>query len=343
MTGVDSLNPFWKDEVLVSLRWEHYPLIEQQHYGRAWMIIQNHLGLAENTLDAYGRALQDYFVFCQQHEIDSSTARRDHIALYVHDLRLRPNHGAGGLSNATIQQRITVLRLFYNYLCEEGLRHDHPVSHKGIRGLVPRQYSLPWIPSDEQWLHLLDVVRLESLRNRTMFALAYDAALRREELCALETGDIDPSRRLLYIRAETTKNRLARVVPYSAATSNLYSNYLDYRRQMSRARGGLFLSESERNFAHPITIWTWSKVVRDIAQVAGLEQFTTHTLRHLCLTDLARANWDIHDIATFAGHRSLQSTLHYIHLSGHDLAAKLEQSMSSIHAWRTTTLTEVLL
>jgi len=59
-----------------------------------------------------------------------------------------------------------------------------------------------------------------------------------------------------------------------------------------------------------------------------------HTPRHLCLTDLARANWDIHEIAKFAGHRSIQSTLLYVHLSGRDLAEKLERGMASIHQWR---------
>jgi integrase/recombinase XerD len=62
-----------------------------------------------------------------------------------------------------------------------------------------------------------------------------------------------------------------------------------------------------------------------VATRAGLPQFTPHTLRHLGLTDLARAGWDIHDIARFAGHRSTQTTLLYIHLSGPELAAKLTE------------------
>ena len=40
-----------------------------------------------------------------------------------------------------------------------------------------------------------------------MLALAYDAGLRRGELCALQIGDIDPSSQLLKLRAETTKNQ----------------------------------------------------------------------------------------------------------------------------------------
>jgi integrase len=61
------------------------------------------------------------------------------------------------------------------------------------------------------------------------------------------------------------------------------------------------------------------------------------------LTDLARADWDIHEIAKFAGHRSIETTLLYIHLSGRDLAAKLANGMSQIHDWRIGTLKEALL
>jgi integrase len=91
----------------------------------------------------------------------------------------------------------------------------------------------------------------------------------------------------------------------------------------------------------PITIWTWSKVVEGISVRAGVPEFTTHTSRHLCLTDLARASWDIHEIAIFAGHPSIESTLLYIHLSGRDLAAKLARGMATIHDWRTRTIAEV--
>src|SRR5207249_5510619 len=101
-------------------------------------------------------------------------------------------------------------------------------------------YELPWIPSDEEWRQILEAARQESLRNRFMLALAYDAALRREELCLLRTDDLDPAFRSLRVRAETTKNRRERVIPYSAATGELLRSYLEERRVISRARGPLF-------------------------------------------------------------------------------------------------------
>ncbi|WP_349345468.1 site-specific integrase [Streptomyces rapamycinicus] len=128
-------------------------------------------------------------------------------------------------------------------------------------------------------------------------------------MCSLRTDDVDPAHRTLRIRAETTKNRLERVVPYSASTGVLLSGYLAHRATVSRARGSLFLSESRRNHAQPLSLWTWSKVVRRIALTSGVERFSTHTTRHLSLTDLARMGWEVHAIASFAGHRHTDSTL----------------------------------
>jgi integrase/recombinase XerD len=176
--------------------------------------------------------------------------------------------------------------------------------------------------------------RREPIRNRVMFGLAYDAGLRREELCLLRTDDLDPAHRTLRIRAETTKNRLQRIVPYSATTGALLHAYLAHRRHINANRGPLFLSESSRNRGEPLTLWTWSKVIGAVARRANLPRFSTHTLRHLCLTDLARSGWELHTIARFAGHRSTATTLQYIHLSGRDLAAKLTATMASVHASR---------
>jgi integrase len=86
-------------------------------------------------------------------------------------------------------------------------------------------------------------------------------------------------------------------------------------------------------------MWTWSKVVRALALRADVPRFSTHSPRHLCLTDLARAGWELHPIAVFAGHRHPATTLQYIHLSGRDLADKLGRGLAQLHAWRLAMLT----
>jgi len=347
---------------MADVRWEHYPHVAASEKARAWLVLESNLGLAAHTLDAYGRALEEYISFSAEKETEVINAGRDHIAAYVRYLTSRPSRrgpkvvaidSGAGLANATLQQRITAVRLFYDYVMEEGLRSNNPVGRgrytpgKGFagcrdRGLIPRFTKLPWIPNDHQWQAVLEVARNERIRNRMMLALSYDAALRREELCRLDTGDVDPAHRTIRIRAENTKTRRERVVPYSPPTADLLTAYLRRRREISHDRGRLFISESRRNRGKPISIWAWSKVVERISERCGVLEFTTHTSRHLCLTDLARANWDVHEIAAFAGHRSIQTTLLYIHLSGRELASKLAKGMAEIHAWRTRVLKEVL-
>src|SRR6266702_4256095 len=74
-----------------------------------------------------------------------------------------------------------------------------------------------------------------------------------------------------------------------------------------------FCGESTLSSLLPPLLWVkttlvmWSKVVESIADRAGVPRFTTHTPRHLRLTHLARAHLDLHQIATYAGHKSLQT------------------------------------
>jgi integrase/recombinase XerD len=349
------------DEQWPTLAARRWPMLARCPEALEWLRVQADLGLAARSLEAYARGLADYLTVCVQEGIDPVTANRVEIARYVRDLARRPNpRGATivaiesgvGLANATLQQRLVVVRLFYDHLIEEGRRDTNPVGRgrytpgRGFgghrdRGLIPRFTKLPWIPTDAQWQQILTVARGESLRTRLMLALAYDAGLRREELCSLRTDDLDPAYRTLRVRAETTKNRRARIVPYSAATATLLQAYLAHRSGLSSARGRLFLSESRRNRTQPITLWTWSKVIRALAVRAEVPRFSTHTPRHLCLTDLARSGWELHAIAGFAGHRNPATTLQYIHLSGRDLAAKLGHSMEHVHAWRRAALAEL--
>jgi site-specific recombinase XerD len=323
------------DFVVHPIRWERCPRVSADVHASAWLTLQSRRGLAPNTLDAYSRALERYVGFLESRGITSSAVTRGEVGLYLASFQT-------ALSNATVQQLLTVVRLFHAFLMEDGVRLNNPVTQTaGGRGMVARHHKLPWIPNEEDWLAILDVARVESIRNRTMLAFAYDAGLRREELCHLQSSDLDPSRRMLRVRAETSKGRRERVLPYSISSSELLRQYLEHRRTLGRRRGPLFLSESRRNYGEPISIWSWSKIILHLAKKAGVERFSTHTLRHLCLTDLARAGWDIHEIATFAGHRSIQTTLLYIHLSSRDLSLKLAAGMAQIHGRRTQMLAEV--
>ncbi|MFJ8600346.1 hypothetical protein ACIREM_16805 [Streptomyces shenzhenensis] len=76
-------------------------------------------------------------------------------------------------------------------------------------------------------------------------------------MCSLRTDDLDPGRRLVQVRAEATKSRRERVVPYSATTGVLLSQYLVHRAMVSRSHGGLFpvgIAAQLRPAAEPVDV-----------------------------------------------------------------------------------------
>ena len=154
-----------------------------------WLQIQINLGRSPNTVAAYKRGLADFLAFGETIKLDIHNATREHISLYVRSLLSRPvqRFAAGTvpalLANATVQQRITIVRLYFDYLVEEGMRKTNPVGRGGRlsdrtghskRGLVARHRKLPWIPTDIEWSALVTAASEVSLRNRLMFAFAYE-------------------------------------------------------------------------------------------------------------------------------------------------------------------------
>ncbi len=142
-------------------RWR-LPLGRQRHM-LTWLQIQADLGLAPRTIDAYALALVDYLSVCDRDGVEPLTAKRANVASYVRDLTSRPSRrgvnvvaldSGVGLANATLQQRLVAVRLFYDHLIDEGIRETNPVGRgrytagKGFggqpeRGLIPRFTSLP--------------------------------------------------------------------------------------------------------------------------------------------------------------------------------------------------------
>src|SRR5258707_9219031 len=302
--------------ILETIRWEFYPLVTEEPHARAWLEIQAMLGLAKNTIHAYGRGANDYLAFCQRTARPFLEAKKADIIAYIDDMTHRSNpkgenirylHSGVGLANSTMQQRLTVVRLLYDYLIDERIRLDqrNPVGKgkftpgrafagKRERGILRHYEQLPWLPGDDEWDRLLDAAKPESLRNRLMLLFAYDGALRRSELVALQVRDLSFPHQQITIRPEIAKNGRGRVVMYGDVARDLLQSYLEERADEDISGGLLFRSQSDRNRTQGMTADTWDKVVARIARHAELHhRFTTHTLPHLRLPDLARAGMEL--------------------------------------------------
>jgi hypothetical protein len=154
--------------VVHPIRWNLAPIASENHWARNWLSFQSNRGLAPNTLEAYVRGIEIYFAFLAKQGITIENATRIEIGAYINSLL---SHRPQGLSNATVQQRITVVRLFYAYLVEEGVCRRNPaLSHApGVRSLIPKQLEV----SNPLLADVLSII----FGQRAVF-IVYDAAKR---------------------------------------------------------------------------------------------------------------------------------------------------------------------
>src|SRR6266487_2823439 len=340
------------------IQWQYSPHVAENPITRAFIESQAKRQKRPKTVDAYARNLEDLMRAFTEESLDLVEAGPDHLEMYIDDLYhripARPRNKVTSqpdekLSPNTIQQRIVTARLFYDFCIYRGYRRDktNPLPRGSARygeappkrGVVSRKQRQPWIPSDQEWERLMKhLVLHDSTRNQLMVLLAYDGALRREELVSLRVDDFDWSARFVTIRPETSKSGYQRTVTYSQVTAEVLKRYMWNERANilaafgSEKNGPLFLSESNRNAGCPITLGTFNDVIEHLRAVVGLPYLTTHTFRHLRCTVLKRCGIDLQDIALYAGHQSIATTQLYIHLAPSELNKRIREAAAPFDA-----------
>jgi site-specific recombinase XerD len=349
------------------IRWDLYPRVCGVPAARAFVIRLCRLSRRPKTVDAYARDLDRFLArFADAPAERWLEADEGDLLAYLDDLRNGRVPGTGAeskralpqnvvllsgmrIAEATIAQHVVALRQFYEYLIRARLRSDpiNPVVRGGARqtgdtaqrGFVQRRGRLPWVAPAEVWERIvLYVVTHETSRNRAMILVAYDGALRREELVSLRLGDYDRHRALLKVRAETSKSGRDRWVPLSPIGQRVLDYYLDHERRalvdafVLDESGPLFISESTRNPGRALMPGAFNDVVQALRTTLKLPQLHPHTFRHQRLTALKAAGVPLEDIALFAGHVSTETTRLYLHLAPVELGAKIRTATADLDA-----------
>ncbi len=348
------------------VRWDLYSHIAAYPQAKAfihWLVLHQR---RPKTIDAYARSLDDFLrTFPEPGRLIE--ANEADLMSYLTSLKQRAprrrkyafsphaNDDAAALvhsklSDATIAQRVVALRLFYDFLIQRQFRSDqiNPLPRGSLgeygtppkRGLVSLLHYVPWTPSENEWKRfVLHVVAHANARNRALLILTYDTALRREEVMSLREDDIDWSRALVHVRAETSKSGRSRSVPFSGFTERVLKQYIATDRYLlvttyhAEEHGPLFLSESTQNPGKPLALGALNDIIEELRVCLHLPQLTPHTLRHHRLTTLKRAGVALDDIALFAGHKDLETTRLYLHIAPVELAREVRERTKSFDAF----------
>ena len=174
--------------------------------------------------------------------------------------------------------------------------------------LIPygkRPRTLPAVLAAEEVLRLLAAA--DSPRDRVFLAVAYGCGLRLSELTHLRLGDSDSGRMVIHVRhGKGAKDRL---VPLSRRLLEELRGYW----RLCRPRTWLFPGQRPDQ---PISGGNQQRRFARLVALVGLsKRCSLHTLRHSYATHLLEAGVDVLTLKTLLGHRSLETTTRYLHVS----------------------------
>lgn len=182
--------------------------------------------------------------------------------------------------------------------------------------LIPLIKSPPRQISDgEESAIVSAVTNYGSTRDRTIIILMFHTGLRAAEVCQLKTEHIHLRKRSGYLQVYGKRNKY-REVPLNATVRKVLVEYLT-------TVGGdwLFISRKTKS---AITTRALGYLVGKYARIAGVEDISTHDLRHRFGYRMAETV-PLHRLAQIMGHDSLDTTMIYVRGTSEDLQRDVEQ------------------
>ncbi len=273
--------------------------------GRFKDFLSIECGLADRTLEAYGRDLREFADFFSELRISLS------VLAYVHLLQLLINLKHRCLALASIARRVASLRMLLRYLQGYGI-----ISHD-VASIIEMPKRWRYLPHTLHYKHIDALLAAPDpsddyyLRERAILELLYATGIRVSELTGLTLENINLD--IAYVRV-FGKGRKERVVPVGQTALEAVAAYLaDLRPKLATAksRNALFLSRTGRPLDRT-NVW---RMVDKYARLAGLADGTSpHTLRHSFATHLLEGGADLRVVQELLGHADVSTTQIYTHV-----------------------------
>ena len=253
-------------------------------------------GLTDHTLKSYCTYIRTYLDYLNNilHKSPEEVSW-DELRDYICWLQKSRD-----LSDRTINGAISKLRFFTLYVLHKPWDDTQ---------LPMRRFDeyLPFVPSKEETWQFIS--SMPDLKPKTMVTLMYSSGLRIGEVCRLRYEDVDRKHMRLHITH--SKNRNDRYAILSKAALDLLTQYWF---ECGRPMGYLF--PKQRGEDRPIDTFYLSRHIHAHEDRLGWERrLTCHSFRHAFGTHLYENGTDLLTIKALMGHKSLNSTTIYVHLS----------------------------
>jgi integrase/recombinase XerD len=281
---------------------------------RAFLLhLASERGLAENSLLAYRRDLEDLDDWMRQRGKHVASGGADDYRQYLQQLTRR------GRSTKTVARRLAAVRVFLRFLTAQG-RDSSGILQQLERPKPER--DLPKVLSKAQVNQLIATPSPKAMlfsRDVAILELLYASGLRATELCDLKLRDVNLQVGCVRVLGKGMKER---IVPLGRAAAQAVTRYVtDLRPRLDRTGGTqerLFLSRTGKPLDR-VALWM---LVEKYGRSSGLlKHVSPHTLRHCFATHLIGGGADLRVVQELLGHSDIATTQIYTHVDSGRLKA----------------------
>jgi integrase/recombinase XerD len=263
-------------------------------------------GLADRTLQAYGRDLGRFIDFLEARGIarPGDVAHTD-LRDYVFHLK------DSGLAPTSIRRAQSAIRTYFAFLIGEGVIEADPSE----RLESPRVWRrLPDVLSRadvERLVESPDPDRPLYWRDRAILELLYATGVRVSELVGISLTALDLEEGICMVFGKGSKERLVPVGGPALRATELYLREVRPGLDRGRGEGKVFLNARGRPLSR-MAVWNLVKAASERAAIRA--SVSPHTLRHTFATHLLEGGADLAAVQELLGHADISTTQIYTHV-----------------------------
>ena len=279
--------------------------------------IEHEKNYSPNTITAYQNDLNSFLEFCKRDfdvaEIDSVpySMIRSWIVEMV----------SSGISNRSINRKMSSLKSYYNYLLKTKQISENPLrDHRSLKS--EKKVRVPFSEKEIQ-----EVLRFfeqeedfEKVRDKLIIELLYTTGMRRAELIALRDNSFDLSQNVVKVLGKRNKERQ---IPLLNSVVNTIEKYLSLKKEKFPGSENFFIT-SKGEKVYPTLVY---RIINEYFGKVSLKlKKSPHIIRHSFATHLLNEGADLNSVKELLGHSSLASTQVYTHSSLKDLKLMYNQA-----------------
>jgi integrase/recombinase XerD len=285
-------------------------------YGERFLDHIKTRGFSEQTLQNRRLCLKYFIAFCDERAVRRpQDVSRSLIERYQRQvMRGRTKRTGRPVSAATQVGRLVPVKAFFAWLTKSNVVLLDPASQVELPR-APKKLPRHVLSQNEAEAVLSqpDIGTPRGLRDRALLEVLYSTGMRRSELIALRTDDVNTSRGVVLIREG--KGMKDRIVPIGERALLFTAKYLDEARpELLRGDddGTLFVSSRGGALGRN----TVTGLCKRYLEKAGLEhKGACHVFRHTMATLMLEGGADVRFIQEMLGHVQLSTTEIYTKVS----------------------------